>query len=123
MSVRDDYSSAYNAASSLGKAETTLFTLTIVLNLAATITPNNISFYLNIVIAISAFTYSAIYMIDDFHVWYQAENGRRKGAIENAFCAKLTRCERKVITTMTPAILKRSMRSTYTKAVISLRQS
>lgn len=90
MSVRDDYSSAYNAASSLGKAETTLFTLTIVLNLAATITPNNISFYLNIVIAISAFTYSAIYMIDDFHVWYQAENGRRKGGIENAFCAKLT---------------------------------
>lgn len=62
MSVRDDYSSAYNAASSLGKAETTLFTLTIVLNLAATITPNNIPFYLNIVIAISAFTYSAIYM-------------------------------------------------------------
>lgn len=29
-------------------------------------------------------------MIDDLHVWYQAENGRRRGAIENAFHTKLT---------------------------------
>lgn len=90
MSTRDDHSSAYKVATGLGVAETVLFALTVVLNLAATVAPNDISFCLNIVIAISAFTYSAIYMIDDFHVWYQAENGRRKGAIENAFCAKLT---------------------------------
>ena len=36
MSTRDDYSSAYKAATRLGMAETILFALTIVLNLAAT---------------------------------------------------------------------------------------
>lgn len=90
MSTRDDHSSAYKVATGLGVAETVLFALTVVLNLAATVAPNDISFCLNIAIAISAFTYSAIYMIDDLHVWYQAENGRRKGAIENAFHTKLT---------------------------------
>lgn len=63
MSTRDDYSSAYKAATRLGMAETILFALTIVLNLAATTVPNDISFYLNIVIAISSFTYSALYMM------------------------------------------------------------
>ena len=90
MSTRDDYSSAYKTAASLGAAETTLFTITIVLNLTVTAVPSDISFCLNIVIAISAFVYSALYMVDDFHIWYQAENGRRKGAVENAFRAKLT---------------------------------
>lgn len=90
MSTRDDYSSAYKAAMRLGMAETILFALTIVLNLAATTVPNDISFYLNIVIAILSFTYSALYMIDDFYAWYQAESGRRRGAIEDAFRAKLT---------------------------------
>ena len=90
MSTRDDYSSAYKAAARLGMAETILFALTIVLNLAATTAPNDISFYLNIIIAISSFTYSALYMIDDLYAWYQAERGRRRGAIEDAFRAKLT---------------------------------
>ncbi|WP_417301546.1 hypothetical protein [Ellagibacter isourolithinifaciens] len=90
MSTRDDHSSAYKVATSLGVAETALFTLTIVLNLVATAVSDNVSFYLNIVIAMSAFTYSALYMIDDLHMWYQAESGRRKGAIEDAFHAKLT---------------------------------
>ena len=90
MSTRDDHSSAYKVATGLGVAETVLFALTVALNLAATVAPSDISFCLNIAIAISAFTYSAIYMIDDLHVWYQAENGRRRGAIENAFHTKLT---------------------------------
>lgn len=62
MSTRDDYSSAYKAATRLGMAETILFALTIALNLTATMVPNDISFYLNIVIAISSFTYSALYI-------------------------------------------------------------
>ena len=65
MSTRDDHSSAYKVATGLGVAEAVLFALTVVLNLAATVAPNDISFCLNIAIAISAFAYSALYMVDD----------------------------------------------------------
>lgn len=90
MSLKDDYSSAYEKAEKLGRAETTLFTLTVSLSLFAIIIPDNASFGLNIVITLSAISYAAVYMIDDFHFWYSAENGRRKGAIENSFSVSLT---------------------------------
>lgn len=90
MSFKDDYSSAYEVAQNLGRVETALFILTVLLSFAAIIIPDNASLGLNVAIALSALFYAAVYMIDDFHFWYSAENGRRKGAIENSFSVSLT---------------------------------